>query len=125
MNIPWTPTLVPASFMRDIVVRVENKQLTGTHGKKALLHVLQTPPDRSKSLDEILASLDLVISSDFNLEEACQKAIDAYPSSADAIKGGHHGAIGRLMGHIMKEAKGGADAQQARAIIFEKLGVKA
>ncbi len=56
------------------------------------------------------------------LEAAVDAAIAANPDVADKIRDGKVQAAGALIGAVMKEMRGQADAAAARRIILEKLG---
>ncbi|UDY24527.1 Asp-tRNA(Asn)/Glu-tRNA(Gln) amidotransferase subunit GatB [Nocardioides sp. Kera G14] len=71
---------------------------------------------------EIVAARGLtVVSDDGALTAAVDAAIEAQPAVAEKIRGGNLGAVGALIGPIMKSMGGKADAARVREIIMEKL----
>ena len=56
------------------------------------------------------------------LEAAVDAVIAANPDVADKIRDGKVQAVGALIGQVMKEMRGQADAATARGIILDKLG---
>ena len=62
-----------------------------------------------------------VVSDDGALSAAVDKAIEANPDVADKIRDGKHAAAGALIGAVMKEMRGQADAGRVRELILEKL----
>ncbi|SDB85338.1 aspartyl/glutamyl-tRNA(Asn/Gln) amidotransferase subunit B [Raineyella antarctica] len=62
-----------------------------------------------------------VVSDDGALGDAVQKAIAANPDVADKIRAGRVQAAGALIGAVMKEMRGQADAGRVREIILEQL----
>ena len=64
-----------------------------------------------------------LVQDDGALEGAVDTAIANNPDIAEKIRGGKVQAAGALIGQVMKEMKGQADAGRARALILEKLGV--
>lgn len=56
------------------------------------------------------------------LEAAVDAVIAAHPDVAEKIRDGKVQAVGALIGQVMREMKGQADAAAARAIILERLG---
>src|SRR5688572_29037517 len=56
------------------------------------------------------------------LEAAVDAVIAANPDVADKIRDGKVAAVGALIGQVMREMKGQADAGAARGIILERLG---
>ena len=72
--------------------------------------------------EEIVAARGLAIVSDEGaLSAAVDSAIAANPDVADKIRDGKHAAAGALIGAVMKEMRGQADAGRVRELILEKL----
>lgn len=72
--------------------------------------------------DEIVAARGLAIVSDEGaLSAAVDNAIAANPDVADKIRDGKVAAAGALIGAVMKEMRGQADAARVRELILEKL----
>ena len=75
------------------------------------------------SSDEVVEKRGLaVVSDDGALGAAVDNAIAANPDVADKIRDGKHAAAGALIGAVMKEMRGQADAGRVRELILEKLG---
>jgi aspartyl-tRNA(Asn)/glutamyl-tRNA(Gln) amidotransferase subunit B len=73
--------------------------------------------------EEIVAARGLEIVSDEGaLSAAVDKAIADNPDVADKIRDGKVAAAGALIGAVMKEMRGQADAGRVRELILEKLG---
>ena len=62
-----------------------------------------------------------VVSDDGALGAAVDQAIADNPDVADKIRDGKHAAAGALIGAVMKEMRGQADAARVRELILEKL----
>ena len=74
------------------------------------------------TVDEIVAARGLaIVSDDSALGAAVDSAIAANPDVADKIRGGKVAAAGALIGVVMKEMRGQADAGRVRELILEKL----
>ncbi|MFL6157965.1 MAG: Asp-tRNA(Asn)/Glu-tRNA(Gln) amidotransferase subunit GatB [Marmoricola sp.] len=72
--------------------------------------------------DEVVAARGLaVVSDDGALGEAIDRAIEANPDVADKIREGKVAAAGALIGAVMKDMKGQADAGRVRELVLEKL----
>lgn len=72
--------------------------------------------------DEVVAKRGLaVVSDDGALGAAVDNAIAANPDVADKIRDGKVAAAGALIGAVMKEMRGQADAGRVRELILEKL----
>ena len=74
------------------------------------------------TVDDIVAARGLaIVSDDSALGAAVDNAIAANPDVADKIRGGKVAAAGALIGAVMKEMRGQADAGRVRELILEKL----
>ena len=62
-----------------------------------------------------------LVQDDGALEAAVDKVIEANPDVADKVRDGKLNAAGALIGQVMKEMRGQADAAKAREIILSKL----
>ncbi len=72
--------------------------------------------------DEVVASRGLaIVSDDGALTEAVDRAIEANPGVADKIRDGKVAAAGALIGAVMKEMRGQADAAKVRELILSRL----
>ncbi len=72
--------------------------------------------------DEVVRSRGLEVVSDSGaLEAAVDKAIAADPDAAQKIRDGKVQAAGALIGAVMKEMRGQADAAAVRALLLERL----
>jgi aspartyl-tRNA(Asn)/glutamyl-tRNA(Gln) amidotransferase subunit B len=72
---------------------------------------------------EVVAGRQLAIVSDEGaLAAAVNEAINANPDIVDKIKGGKVQAAGALIGSVMKQMRGQADAARVRELILEKIG---
>ena len=63
-----------------------------------------------------------VVSDDSDLMAAIEKAIAAQPDVAEKVRNGHVPAAGALIGAVMKETKGQADAAKVRELLLKHLG---
>jgi aspartyl-tRNA(Asn)/glutamyl-tRNA(Gln) amidotransferase subunit B len=74
------------------------------------------------SPDDVVAARGLeVVSDDGALSDAVDRAIEANPDVADKIRDGKVAAAGALIGAVMKDMRGQADAGRVRELILEKL----
>ena len=72
--------------------------------------------------DEVVQSRGLaVVSDEGELSAAVDRAIEANPDVADKIRDGKVAAAGALIGAVMKEMRGQADAGRVRELILAKL----
>ncbi len=72
--------------------------------------------------EEVVAARGLgVVSDDTALSAAVDRAIEANPDVAAKIRAGKAAAAGALIGAVMKEMRGQADAGRVRELVIEKL----
>ena len=63
-----------------------------------------------------------VVSDESALMAAIEKAIAAQPETAEKVRNGHIPAAGALIGAVMKETNGQADAARVRELLLAHLG---
>jgi aspartyl-tRNA(Asn)/glutamyl-tRNA(Gln) amidotransferase subunit B len=76
------------------------------------------------SPDEVIAARGLKVVKDSGaLTAAVEAAITADPDAAEKVRGGKVQAVGALVGQVMKQTRGQADAAAVRTLLLERLGV--
>jgi aspartyl-tRNA(Asn)/glutamyl-tRNA(Gln) amidotransferase subunit B len=102
----------------EIQALVEN----GTINDKLARQVFEGVIGGEGSPVEVVATRELAIVSDEGaLAAAVNEAINANPDIVDKIKSGKVQAAGALIGSVMKQMRGQADAARVRELILEKL----
>ncbi|WP_022871801.1 Asp-tRNA(Asn)/Glu-tRNA(Gln) amidotransferase subunit GatB [Nesterenkonia alba] len=117
----------PAELGVEPATIVELNQLIedGKINDKIARQVLEYHLDGEGSPGQIVAQRGLeVVSDDGALTAAVEKAMAENPDVVEKVKGGKLKAIGALIGPVMKETKGQADAGKVRQIVLEKLGIE-
>ena len=103
----------------EIQALVEN----GTINDKLARQVFEGVIAGEGSPSEVVAARQLAIISDEGaLAAAVDEAINANPDIVDKIKSGKVQAAGALIGSVMKQMRGQADATRVREMILEKIG---
>jgi aspartyl-tRNA(Asn)/glutamyl-tRNA(Gln) amidotransferase subunit B len=104
------------------VARVQALVDEGTINDKLARQVFDGLLDGEGTPDEIVAARGLAVVSDEGaLGAAVDAAIAANPDVADKIRDGKVAAAGALIGAVMKEMRGQADAGRVRELILERL----
>jgi aspartyl-tRNA(Asn)/glutamyl-tRNA(Gln) amidotransferase subunit B len=112
-DLPITPEQVAA-----VQGLVDSGRVNDTLARQVLDGVLAG----EGSPDEVVAARGLeVVSDDAALSAAIERAIEANPDVADKIRDGKVAAAGALIGAVMKEMRGQADAARVRELILSKL----
>lgn len=114
----WTPSVVPAPLMREIVLAVEGGKLTGSAGRSVLRHVVETGAG-AKPLDALLEELGIRPSSGDDLRALCEAAIAKLPKETEKVRAGNDKVVMRLVGQVMQDSKGAADAKAARQLLLD------
>lgn len=114
----WTPDVVPAALMRELVLAVEGGKLTGSTGRSVLRHVVENGAGTG-SLDALLKQLGIQPSTADDLKGLCEAVIQKLPKEAEKVRQGNDKVVMRLVGQVMKDSRGAADAQAARALLLE------
>jgi aspartyl-tRNA(Asn)/glutamyl-tRNA(Gln) amidotransferase subunit B len=104
------------------VARVSALVASGELNDKLARQVLDGVLAGEGEPDEVVAARGLaVVSDDAALLAVVDKVIAANPDIADKVRGGKTAAAGALVGAVMRETGGRADAARARELILQRL----
>ena len=104
--------------LNELVKMLEDKKIQNNLAKKTLEKMLDT----GKPCTEFIDESDLGGVDDSALETMCKNAIDANPNAVADYKGGKEKALMSLLGNVMKQSRGKADAQAVKAKLIELIG---
>lgn len=118
------PTYVGSlSVGPDQVVELESLVTSGRLNDSMARQVWEGVLDGEGTPTAVADARGLALSQDSGeLEAAVAKVIEANPDVADKIRDGKLQAAGALIGQVMKEMRGQADAAKARELILAALG---
>ena len=103
----------------EIVSLVEKGELTDKLARQVVDGVINSEGTPS----QIISARGIkVVSDDSALMVAIENAIAAQPDVAEKVRAGHLPAAGALIGAVMKETKGQADAAKVRELLLKHLG---
>lgn len=93
--------------------------LTGSSAKNLLKHILEQD-NTSGQLDigSIAKDLGFLAQGGNELEELCKAVIQKLPKEVESIRRGKVNVVMRLVGQVMKDSKGTADARKAKDILL-------
>lgn len=94
----------------------QNGNPIGTAGKNLLRHVLMESQD-TRDMSTIARELGLVAQSGDQLQQLCKAVIEKMPKEVASIRKGKVNVLMRLVGQVMKDSKGTADAKKAKEIL--------
>lgn len=104
--------------LNQLVKMIEEKKIQNNLAKKTLEKMLDTGKDCTEFIDES----DLGGVDDDALEVMCRNAIDSNPNAVADYKNGKEKALMALLGNVMKQSRGKADAQSVKAKLIEMIG---
>jgi aspartyl-tRNA(Asn)/glutamyl-tRNA(Gln) amidotransferase subunit B len=113
-DLPITPKDVA-----EIVALIASGELTDKLARQVVEGVIN---NEGRPADIIETRGIKVVSDDSALMAAIEKAIAAQPDVAEKVRNGHVPAAGALIGAVMKETKGQADAAKVRELLLKHLG---
>ncbi|KXN89467.1 Glutamyl-tRNA(Gln) amidotransferase subunit B, mitochondrial [Leucoagaricus sp. SymC.cos] len=118
---------ISAAQLGELIDMVQRGTITGTTGKHLIRHMLANPTTDSPF--QIVSSLDLLAfspsttsitntdSTEDLLIAVCKKAIAGLPSEVAAAKKGSKNVLNKIVGAVMKESRGRADAKRVREVV--------
>ncbi len=118
-NVAIADLAISPKDVAEIVALVATGDLTDKLARQVVEGVINA----EGSPQEVINSRGLkVVSDETALMAAIERAIAAQPETAEKIRNGHIPAAGALIGAVMKETKGQADAARVRELLLGHLG---
>lgn len=106
---------IPPEYLNELISLTETKKITSTMASNALEKMLDT----GKQVKEFISEKDMQGMNENALKEICIRAVSENQIAVESYLGGKEKAFGSIIGYIMKETKGKADAQLATEIVKE------
>jgi aspartyl-tRNA(Asn)/glutamyl-tRNA(Gln) amidotransferase subunit B len=106
---------IPPEYVGELISLTENKKITSSMASKALEQML----DSGKRVGEFMSEKDMQGIDESQLKEICIKAVNENSVAVKSYLEGKEKAFKSIIGYIMKETKGKADAQLASEIVKE------
>ncbi|TDL29380.1 Glutamyl-tRNA amidotransferase B subunit [Rickenella mellea] len=102
---------VTAERMGELIDMVQDGKITHGSGRRLLKYMLDSPSAKPPSLIATELSLIALPIDDEALEEMCAEAIARMPEEVQSYKRGRVKVVDRLVGHVMKNSRGTANAR--------------
>src|SRR5262249_9954353 len=110
---------VPAGRLADLIGLIAAGTITSTIAKQVYELMLQ---DRDATPAELVERNGLAsIGDTAQLEAMVDEVIEANPAFVEQFRSGKEGVINALVGQVMKQTKGRADARQVQELLRSKL----
>ncbi len=107
-----------AKQLNEMCRLLEAGKLKNNLAKKTLEQMLDT----GKPVTEFISESDMAGLDENTLTEYCQNAINAMPAAVADYKGGKEKALMAILGNVMKQSRGRADAAAVTAKLKELIG---
>ena len=118
-EVELTSAGISAKEVARVIELIEAGELTDKLARQVVAGVIEGHGDP----DSVIAKQGIkVVSDESALIAAIEKAIAAQPETAEKVRNGHLPAAGALIGAVMKETKGQADAARVRELLLGLLG---
>ena len=104
---------IPPEYLNELVMLMEKKKINSSMARTVLEQML----DRGKPVMEIISEKDMGGIDEDILKKICEKAIEANENAVTQYLSGKEKALAAIIGFVMKEAKGKADAAMATDIV--------
>jgi aspartyl-tRNA(Asn)/glutamyl-tRNA(Gln) amidotransferase subunit B len=120
LNQPNAATVVPAESLAALIRLIAAGMITSTIGRQVYEHLVRDPgADPAAVVErEGLAS----IGAGSELEALVDRVIEANPKLVEQFRGGKEGVLNSMVGQVMRETKGRADARRAQELFRARLG---
>ena len=118
-EVPAASLPITANDVAEVVALIVKGELTDKLARQVVEGVINNEGRPSEIIEKRGIK---VVSDDSSLLQAIEKAVAAQPDVAEKVRGGHIPAAGALIGAVMKETKGQADAAKVRELLLKHLG---
>ena len=118
-EVPAASLVITPKDVAEIVELISKGELTDKLARQVVEGVINNEGRPSEIIEKRGIK---VVSDDSALLQAIEKAISAQPDVAEKVRNGHIPAAGALIGAVMKETKGQADAAKVRELLLKHLG---
>jgi aspartyl-tRNA(Asn)/glutamyl-tRNA(Gln) amidotransferase subunit B len=118
-EVPAASLPITSKDVAEVVALIVKGELTDKLARQVVEGVINNEGRPSEIIEKRGIK---VVSDDSALLQAIEKAIAAQPDVAEKVRNGHIPAAGALIGAVMKETKGQADAAKVRELLLKHLG---
>jgi aspartyl-tRNA(Asn)/glutamyl-tRNA(Gln) amidotransferase subunit B len=105
---------VPASALAELIVKVENGEITAASGKKVFAKMFET----RRSAGDVIAAEGLSQISDAGaIERVAREVVKNNPGNVEKYKSGNEGVFKFFVGQVMRETRGQANPQLVNEVV--------
>ncbi len=110
---------IPPQYLNELIMLTEKKKINSSMARNALEQMLDT----GKSIKEFITEKDMEGIHEEDLRRLCEKAVEVNDMVVAQYLAGKEKALGAIIGYIMKETKGKADAALATEMVKKLIGI--
>ncbi|MEE1124358.1 MAG: Asp-tRNA(Asn)/Glu-tRNA(Gln) amidotransferase subunit GatB [Acutalibacteraceae bacterium] len=110
---------VTAESLNELIKLLDSKKIKMNLAKSTLDKMLET----GKKVSELISESDMGGLDEATTKKLCEEAVENNPNAVADYKNGKEKAIKAIVGYVMKNSRGKADAMVAENIIKELIGV--
>lgn len=111
---------ISPNMLSELIGLTESGKISVSKAKSVLSEMLE----EGKAVSEIISEADLIGMADEELADLCHKAVGSNPSAVADIKSGKDKAVMVLVGAVMRQSRGRADALKAKEILLDMIKEK-
>jgi aspartyl-tRNA(Asn)/glutamyl-tRNA(Gln) amidotransferase subunit B len=105
---------VSASALAELIVKVENGEITAASGKKVFVKMFET----GRSAGDVIAAEGLSQISDAGaIERVAREVVKKNPGNVEKYKSGNEGVFKFFVGQVMRETRGQANPQLVNEVV--------
>ena len=110
-------TPIPPEYLRDLVLLLDSNKINHNLAKIIMVKMLETGNDPESVMKaEGISTTEAIL-----IDALCANAIEANPAAAEDYRKGKEKALQALIGNVMRQSKGRADAEEAKKILIDLL----
>lgn len=110
-------TPIPPEYLRGLILLINEGKITRNLAKRIFARMLE----EGKNAETVMESEGISTEESVSVDELCKNAIDANPAAAEDYRKGKEKALQALIGSVMKQSRGRANADQTKEKLIELL----
>jgi aspartyl-tRNA(Asn)/glutamyl-tRNA(Gln) amidotransferase subunit B len=116
------PSQIPTKQVAERLQLTAFSSASSTRPSSRPLPLILTSTPSSSTTPEPVSLPPSPASQDDMLYSLCRDAIIALPDEVEAVRKGHRNVLNKIVGRVMKESRGRADARTVRVLLEELVG---
>jgi aspartyl-tRNA(Asn)/glutamyl-tRNA(Gln) amidotransferase subunit B len=110
-------TPIPPEYLRDLILLLDADKINRNLAKRIFAKMLEERKDH----ESIMKAEGISAEESISVDELCNKAIEQNPAAVDDYRKGKEKALQALIGSVMRQSKGRANADEAKNKLIDLL----